>query len=138
MIYLLVKSLHVCAIIVWIAGMVLESLALQVKHASAATETHTLQLLRRWDRAVTAPAMLLAWLAGLFLATQGGWFGHRWLFVKLALVIVLSALHGMLAGRLRAQLESRPTRRPPPLKLVLPGLFIMTAGIVLLVIAKPF
>lgn len=145
--YLLIKSLHVCAIILWIAGMVLQSLALQLRRAhlpadlgdtSSATELRSLQLLQRWDRHATAPAMLLAWITGLFLATQGGWFGNRWLFLKLAIVVMLSATHGVLAGRLRAQMESRSTRSPPSLKLLLPSLFVMTAGIVLLVIVKPF
>ena len=138
MTYLLIKSLHVCMIIVWIAGMVLQSLALHLARTSFAQESQSLQLLRRWDRFVTSPAMLVAWVTGLVLANQGGWFGNRWLFLKLAIVVTLSAMHGVLAGRLRAQLEARSSRPPPPLRLLLPALFVMTLGIVLLVVAKPF
>lgn len=138
--YLPIKALHVCAIIVWTAGMVLQSFALQLAGTAPASnsESQALQLLRSWDRFATTPALLLAWITGLTLATQGGWFGHRWLFLKLAFVVVLSGMHGVLAGRLRAHMESRSTRSPPPLRLLLPALFVIVAGIVLLVIAKPF
>lgn len=140
MTYLLIKALHVCAIIVWIAGMVLQSLALQLTRAVSTpnSESRALQLVREWDRFATTPALLLAWITGLTLATQGGWFGNRWLFLKLAFVVVLSGMHGVLAGRLRAHIEARSTRPPPSLRLLLPALFVMVAGIVLLVLTKPF
>lgn len=129
--YLLIKALHVCAIFIWIAGMVLLCSALSL-------ERRVLERLRRWDRRVTAPAMLLAWITGLFLANQGHWFGNRWLTIKLAFVIALAALHGLLAGRLRRRLEVEASNSPPPSNLTLAGLFGLMAGIVLLVVVKPF
>jgi uncharacterized membrane protein len=74
----------------------------------------------------------------LFLANQGGWFGNRWLSIKLACVIVLAALHGLLAGRLRMRIEEQASNSPPPANLTLAGLFGLMATIVLLVIVKPF
>jgi protoporphyrinogen IX oxidase len=92
---------------------------------------------RQWDRRVTAPAMLVAWIAGLLLAHQGHWFGNRWLTIKLACVIALTALHGVLAGRIRRRLELG-TSNSPPSNLTLAGLFGLMAAIVLLVVVKPF
>jgi len=131
--YLLIKSLHVCAIILWIGGMVLQSLTLQLR-----VELHLLQKLRQWDRRVTTSAMLFAWITGLFLSSQGGWFGNRWLTVKLGFVVGLAGLHGMLAGQLRRRTESRVSNEPRRSHLALMGLLGLMAGIVLLVLVKPF
>ena len=130
--YLLIKALHVCAIIIWIAGMLFQSVALQLS-----MEPRLLERVRQWDRRVTAPAMLAAWIAGLLLAQQGHWFGNRWLTIKLACVIALAALHGLLAGRIRRRLELG-TSNSPPSNLTLAGLFGLMAAIVLLVVVKPF
>jgi protoporphyrinogen IX oxidase len=131
--YLWIKALHVGAIILWIAGMVLQCTAQPLS-----LEPRLLEALRQWDRRVSAPAMLVAWITGLFLANQGHWLGNRWLTIKLACVIALAALHGLLAGRLRRRLESGTSNSPPPSNLTLAGLFGLTAGIVLLVVVKPF
>ncbi|MFC4314355.1 CopD family protein [Steroidobacter flavus] len=131
--YLLIKSLHICAIILWIAGMVLQAATLQFS-----VERRLLESLRRWDRRVTAPAMLVAWITGLFLANLGDWFGNGWLMIKLTFVICLAALHGLLAGRLRRRLESGVANNPPLLSVTLAGLFGLTASIVVLVVVKPF
>ncbi|MBL8265840.1 MAG: CopD family protein [Steroidobacter sp.] len=113
----------------WIAGMILQALL------QRSDDLKTLQHLRNWDRMATTPAMLIAWSAGIFLALQGGWFGNRWLMLKLALVVALSALHGMFASQLRRRLQS-PTKTPS--SAALPAILVITAGIVLLVIVKPF
>lgn len=59
------------------------------------------QRIRRWDQAVTTPAMLLVWSFGLVVALSGGWLADGWLQAKLVLVVLLSALHGMQSGQLR-------------------------------------
>ncbi|HEY0685443.1 MAG TPA: CopD family protein [Steroidobacter sp.] len=138
MTYLLIKSLHVWAIILWMAGVLVQSLLLRPRHAPSGPEQQTLQLLRRWDRLATAPAMLLVWITGLLLAAQGGWFGNRWLSLKLVIVVALSAMHGVLAGHMRALSESRSPRGALQPQILLFSLFTMIAAIVSLVIVKPF
>lgn len=100
MLYLLTKSLHILAVIIWISGMVALALGL-LKPAR-----EPLQLLNRWDKWVTSPAMLLVWVLGLIMAYWGGWFGATWLWVKLAAVFLLSGAHGMLSGQIRRALNS--------------------------------
>lgn len=85
MTYLLLKACHVAAVMVWVGGM----LAAALGGAP------------RWDRLVTTPAMLLAFALGLALAMTGGWFPQAWLITKLAVVLALAVLHGVLSGRLR-------------------------------------
>ncbi|WP_454254040.1 CopD family protein, partial [Pseudomonas sp. Marseille-Q7302] len=56
---------------------------------------------RRWDRAVTTPAMLLVWVLGFMLAMTAHWLADHWLQAKLVLIVILSSLHGVQSGRLR-------------------------------------
>ncbi len=131
--YLLIKSVHVGAIILWIGGMLLQSLTLGL-----ALEQDLLQKLRQWDRRVTAPAMLVAWMTGLLMARQGDWFGNRWLSLKLVFVVGLAALHGMMAGQVRRRIMLRGAYIASGCNLTLAGVLGLIAGTVLLVVLKPF
>ncbi len=42
---------------------------------------------RRLLRAIINPAMIAAWLLGLALAYEGGWFAFHWLQAKIVLVL---------------------------------------------------
>ena len=57
--------------------------------------------MRRLNRVVTGPALVIAWVCGIWLALQAGWFASHWLQVKLVLVLGLSAVHGSLSAGLR-------------------------------------
>lgn len=131
--YLLIKSVHVCAIILWIGGMLLQTLTLRL-----ALEPHLSHKLQRWDLGVTAPAMLIAWMTGLLLAHQGAWFGDRWLTLKLVFVVCLAGLHGVMAGQVRRRMTVRGGCNPPGLNLTVAGVLALMTGVVLLVVVKPF
>ncbi|MFC4726679.1 CopD family protein [Coralloluteibacterium thermophilus] len=141
MLYLWLKSLHIGAVIVWIGGMLAATLALSVaaRHGAGQASADWLRDVLRWDRIATSPAMLLAWALGLALATQGGWFPSGWLLAKLVLVLALSALHGVVSGRLRRLVHagddgpaSAVARHAPP---TVVGLAL---AVVILVAIKPF
>ena len=51
---------------------------------------------RRLLRLIINPAMTLTWVLGLWLVWLGTWHTAGWMQAKFALVIVLSALHGLL------------------------------------------
>jgi len=99
-----VKTLHILAVISWMAAM-LYLPRLMVYHAGVATgseASETFKVMeRRLLRGIATPAMIVTWLAGLYLAWSGGWFADGWLHAKLALVLVLSGIHGFLAGSVR-------------------------------------
>ena len=126
--YDLVLMLHVSADIVFIAGLLASALVVTALSYQAGPDLARAQRLvagmRRWDRAVTSPALGIAWLCGLWLALQAGWFASHWLHVKLVLVVGLSALHGVLSAVLRragtpaATMPSRAWRVAPALALV--------------------
>ncbi|HEU4520170.1 MAG TPA: protoporphyrinogen oxidase HemJ [Microvirga sp.] len=141
MLYLWLKALHVVAVIAWMAGM-LYLPRLFVYHCDApkgSIQSETFKIMeRRLLKAIINPAMGATWILGLVLAWQGGWFASGWLHAKLALVIAMSGLHGVLSKRLRefaADANTRPARYYRILNEVPTALMI---GIVVLVIVKPF
>jgi uncharacterized membrane protein len=139
--YLLLKALHISALMTWIGGMLLQVFLLRTMARQSPRHLvdapGLLAVAVRWDRRLTAPAMLVAWACGLALASKGGWLGAPWLSVKLALVVALSALHGFQAGWLR-RLAGEQARSLPRL-LAHSGVAsaVVVAAIVLLVVIKP-
>lgn len=132
MLYQLLKAAHLVSLFVWIGGMV--AVALSLRHGSAAQ----LKPLKTYDRAVTTPAMVLAWAFGLLLALQGNWFSDLWMSAKILLVLILSGLHGALTGRLRRSINAESAGGDTRAPIFLPvGLALVTL-IVLLVTTKPF
>ncbi|OON59791.1 hypothetical protein B0920_21145 [Massilia sp. KIM] len=140
MIYLLLKSLHVIAVVAFVAGLLLQSLVLRIYRAMPVPgmpdERRLLSQAQRWDRIVTTPALALTWICGLAAAMQAGWFASGWLQAKLVVVLILSMLHGLQAGELRrlagaAGTAPAPSGRSPALLLAL------VACAVALAVAKP-
>ena len=113
--YDLVRVLHIGADIVFIAGLLAGVLALAALSFQAAPdmvkERRSIAAMRRFNRVVTGPALVILWACGLWLAWRAGWFASGWLHVKLALVLALSALHGGLSAALRCAAHAHP--RPP-------------------------
>ncbi|GGH33646.1 membrane protein [Alsobacter metallidurans] len=136
-----IKALHVIAIIAWMAGM-LYLPRLFVYHADAvkgSDKSETLKLMeRRLLKAIINPAMIVAWIAGLWLVWQGGWWKAGWFHGKFALVLLMSGVHGMLSRYVKnfaADRNEKPARFYRILNEVPTVLMI---GIVILVIVKPF
>src|ERR1039458_5891297 len=90
-----IKALHVIAVIAWMAGM-LYLPRLFVYHCEAeagSKQSETFKVMeRRLLKAIINPAMIVTWLAGLYLAWAGHWFSAGWLHGKLFLVLLLSGV----------------------------------------------
>ncbi len=141
MLYLWLKSFHVIAIIAWMAGM-LYLPRLFVYHCEAARgsiQSETFKIMeRRLLKAIINPAMIVTWVLGLYLAFAGGWFQSGWLHAKLLLVVVLSAVHGVLVKHTREFAEDRNTRPARYYRILNEVPTVLMIGIVILVIVKPF
>ncbi len=139
--YLWLKAVHVMAIIAWMAGM-LYLPRLFVYHCQAAPgspQSETFKVMeRRLMRIIMNPAMIVAWVIGLWLAWDGFGFSGSWLHVKLAAVVALSAVHGTLAKGVREFAEDRNTRSERFWRVMneVPALLMIV--IVIMVIVKPF
>jgi len=140
-VYPWLKAFHVAAAMTWISGMVAVGLVVASRLAGAGIQaTHDprhLDVIRRWDRCVTLPAMLVVWGLGLGMAMLAGWFGSPWLMIKLAIVGALSALHGLLSGMLR-RLGASAEQPPAALRYAAPATILGVAVIAMLVVTKPF
>ena len=136
-----IKALHVIAVISWMAGM-LYLPRLFVYHCAAepgSAQSETFKVMeRRLLRAIINPAMIATWVFGLWLAFEGGFFKAGWLHGKLALVLALSAVHGLFARWVKDFAADRNPRSARFYRIVNEVPTLLMIGIVILVIVKPF
>jgi putative membrane protein len=136
-----IKALHVIAVISWMAGM-LYLPRLFVYHAQTASgsqQSETFKIMeRRLLRAIMTPAMIVTWLAGLWLVWQGGFMKAGWFHAKFALVILLSGVHGFLAARVKDFASDTNTKSHKFYRLINEVPTVLMVLIVVLVVVKPF
>ena len=98
--YLWLKAFHVIVVIFWMASM-LYLPRLFVYHAAAAPgseQSETFKVMeRRLLRFIMTPAMIATWIFGIVLVLQGGWLAAGWFHAKIALVLVLTVMHGLMS-----------------------------------------
>ena len=135
------KALHVIAVISWMAGM-LYLPRLFVYHCAATPGSETSETFKVMERRlleyIINPAMIVSWVAGLWLAWVVFRFQGGWLHGKLALVIGLSAVHGMFSAAVRAFAEDRNTRSQTYWRAMNEVPTAIMVVVVILVIVKPF
>jgi protoporphyrinogen IX oxidase len=137
MIYPWLKALHVAAVLVWSGGLLAAALATAGASRSVSDEI-LIKGIHRFDTRVTSPALFVVWGAGLALAVLGQWFPSPWLIVKLAIVVALSALHGVLAATLRRLGQHDASAPPAWLRHAPVAIVASLLAIALLVVVKPF
>ena len=141
-----IKAFHIIAVIAWMAGM-LYLPRLFVCHCVAekgSVQSETFKVMeRRLLRGIINPAMILAIALGLFLAWLGpdsryGWFASGWLQVKIALVLVLSAVHGLFARWVKAFAADANCHSQRFYRIINEVPTVLMIAIVILVVLKPF
>jgi putative membrane protein len=139
--YLWIKAVHVIAVISWMAGM-LYLPRLFVYHAgvpAASTQSETFKTMEgRLLRFIINPAMIVTWALGLWLAWDGGYLSSGWFHAKLALVVVLSGLHGLFARWTRAFAEDRNLHTEKFFRIMNEVPTLIMIVVVILVVVKPF
>ncbi len=135
------KAVHVIAVISWMAGM-LYLPRLFIYHCGAAPGSETSEMFkvmeRRLLRIIINPAMIVAWVLGLWLAWKGGHFAAGWLHAKLALALALSGVHGFFSAAVRRFGEDRNTMTARQWRIWNEVPTVLMIGIVILVVVKPF
>jgi putative membrane protein len=137
-----IKAFHIIAVIAWMAGMLYlpRLFVYHVVTEPGSRQSETFKVMeRRLLRAIINPAMVATWLLGLGLAFDQGWFRpQHWLDAKLALVLVLSAVHGFFARWMKAfAADARPYSQKF-FRIINEIPTLLMIGIVLLVVLKPF
>ena len=136
------KALHVLAVIAWMAGL-LYLPRLFVYHADAETgsvQSETFKVMeRRLYRGITTPAMIATWIFGLsMLAIDPAIWWGVWAWVKAAMVLALTGVHGFYGRLLRDLLADRNTRSNKFYRAINEIPFVLAIVIVIMVIVKPF
>jgi putative membrane protein len=139
--YLWLKILHIFFVIAWMAGM-LYLPRLFVYHADAekgSKQSETFKVMeRRLLRGIMNPSMIVVWVVGFWMAINGGWMVAGWLHAKLALVLAMSAVHGMFS-KWRKDFEADRNARPASFYRMwneVPAVILI--AIIVLVVIKPF
>jgi protoporphyrinogen IX oxidase len=138
-----IKAFHVIAMIGWMAGL-LYLPRLFVYHADSekgSQQSDTFKVMEgRLLRFITTPAMIASWILGLILAFSGiiDWKADGWFHAKLALVLLLSAFHGMLAKWTKDFAADRNTHDARFYRIMNEVPTLLMISIVILVIVRPF
>ena len=136
-----VKALHVVAVIAWMAAL-LYLPRLMVYHADApvgSDRSETFKVMeRRLLGAIATPAMVAAWVLGLWLAWSIEAWHFGWFAAKIGCVLALSAFHGFLAGAVKSFAADRNRRPARFYRMVNEVPTALMVAIVIFVIVKPF
>ncbi len=108
--YLLFKSLHLIAVISWMAGLLYlpRIFVYHVENKEKKEATDIFEVMeRRLFIYIMRPAMILTWAFGIILVHLNGIeiFSQLWMQIKIVLVIILSAYNGYL-GRCLSNLKN--------------------------------
>ena len=141
--YQWIKALHVISVIAWMAGMFYLP-RLFVYHAETepgSDKSETFKIMeRRLLRAIMNPAMVAAYIFGILLLISSplvDW-AAGWLWIKLAMITVLTVLHH-LYGLWRKTFERDENTRPPRFyKIMNEAPTLAMIVLVLMVVVKPF
>ena len=139
--YAWILSAHILAIVAWMAAM-LYLPRLFVYHAEVGPGTpqsETFKVMeRRLLRFICTPAMIAVWVTGPILMVEGNWTRAGWLHAKIALVVLMTAVHGVLAASTRRFGQDANRRSPRYFRIVNEIPTVLLIGIVILVVVKPF
>ena len=104
--YLLFKSLHLIAVVSWMAGLLYlpRILVYHVENFERKQTTEIFEVMeKRLYFYIMRPAMVLSWIFGITLILIVGFetFSFLWLQIKLALVVLLTIYHEYLGKCMR-------------------------------------
>ena len=109
--YLIIKSLHLIAVISWMAGLLYlpRIFIYHVENYEKKETTDFFEIMeKRLYNYIMRPAMLFSWIFGIILIYLNGLdvLSNLWMQIKLALVIILSGYHEYL-GKCIISLKNR-------------------------------
>ena len=140
--YLLFKSLHLIAVISWMAGL-LYLPRIFVYHVENIKNENSSSIFKTMERKlyfyIMTPAMVLAWISGLFLISILGFdiLSTIWIKLKLFLVVLLTFYHLYLLKLLNDFKLDQNTKSSKFFKIIneVPTIFLIL--IVFIVVFKP-
>ena len=140
--YLLFKSLHLIAVISWMAGL-LYLPRIFIYHVENLKDENSSSIFKTMERKlffyIMTPAMILSWIFGLILISVIGFevFLTLWLKLKLILIILLTAYHFYLRKLLNDFKLDQNTKSSKFFRIINEVPTILLILIVFIVIFKP-
>ena len=140
--YLLFKSLHLIAVISWMAGL-LYLPRIFVYHVENYQKKETTDIFETMERKlyfyIMRPAMLISWLFGILLIYQIGFesFSQLWLQLKIFFVIILTVYHEYLGKCLTSLRDGSNSKSSRFFRIINEIPTILLILIVFIVIFKP-
>ena len=143
--YLLFKSIHLIAVIAWVAGLLYLPRIL-VYHSEAVANNKSEDLVstfkvmeKRLFIYIMNPAMITSWIFGVLLIQTIGTdnFGSLWLQLKLLFVVILTIYHFFLFQCLRKFAENNNSFSPKFYRIINEIPTVLLIGIILIVVFKP-
>ena len=143
--YLLFKSLHLIAVISWMAGL-LYLPRIFVYHSEAALKNKSEDLIstfkimeKRLFIYIMNPAMIVSWIFGILLIHTIGIenVGSLWLQLKLIFVIILTIYHFFLLQCLRKFDANKNSFTPKFYRVINEIPTVLLIGIIIVVVFKP-
>ena len=139
--YLLFKSLHLVAVISWMAGLLyLPRIFVYHSEVSHESQKDVFKIMeRKLYNYIMMPAMLLSWLFGLLLIHSLGFsvFTELWMQIKMILVIVLTFYHFLLGKYLLEFAKDNNEKSPKYFRIINEVPTIILIVVVFLVVFKP-
>ena len=143
--YLLFKSIHLIAVISWMAGL-LYLPRIFVYHSESIANNKSQDLIsafknmeRRLFIYIMNPAMIVSWIFGILLIHTIGIdnFGSLWLQLKLFFVIILTIYHFFLFQCLRKFAENNNSFSPKFYRIINEIPTVLLIFIIIIVVFKP-
>ena len=140
--YLLFKSLHLIAVISWMAGL-LYLPRIFVYHVENYQKKETTEIFETMERKlylyIMRPAMIISWLFGILLIYQIGFesFSQLWLQLKIFFVIILTVYHEYLGKCLTSLKDGSNSKSSRFFRIINEIPTILLILIVFIVIFKP-
>ena len=140
--YLLFKSLHLIAVISWMAGL-LYLPRIFVYHVENSEKKETTEIFEVMEKRlylyIMRPAMILSWLFGIILIYISGidTFSQFWMHIKLGLVVLLTVYHEYLGICLKSLKLKTNTKTSKFFRIINEVPTILLIFIIFIVIFKP-
>jgi putative membrane protein len=140
--YLLFKSLHLIAVVSWMAGLLYlpRIFVYHVENKEKKEATNIFEVMeKKLFYYIMRPAMIFTWIFGLILIYLNGIeiFSQLWMQIKIVLVLLLSAYNDYLGKCLTSLKNNSNTRSSKFFRIINEVPTIMLILIVFLVIFKP-
>jgi len=140
--YLWIKSLHIIAVISWMAGL-LYLPRLFIYHCDAeigSDKSETFKIMeKKLVRIIMNPAMVIAWVMGcLMLYANTAIFEDAWIHVKLTAIVLMTIMHHVFSMARKKFEKDENKRSAKFFRIVNEVPAVLMIIIVIMVIVRPF